>query len=69
MIKLGAGDGAKTRILLEYLHTKNIPFRYVPVDISAVSNRKLIHDLKATLYSGRSLKSVDTYQKPFEFLR
>lgn len=46
LVELGAGDGAKTRILLKHMHENNIPFRYVPVDISAESNRKLIIDLK-----------------------
>ncbi len=35
LIELGAGDGLKTRILLEQFHAQNLPFRYLPVDISA----------------------------------
>jgi len=34
IVELGAGDGAKTFKLLEYLVTKNIEFYYVPIDIS-----------------------------------
>lgn len=34
LVDLGAGNGAKTRILLEYLHGRNALLSYVPVDIS-----------------------------------
>jgi len=46
IVELGAGDGAKTRILLKYMYENNINFRYVPVDISAESNKKLSNSLK-----------------------
>lgn len=34
LIELGAGDGLKTRILLEHFLQQNLQFRYLPVDIS-----------------------------------
>tara|TARA_B110000211_G_C14088057_1_gene557581 strand:+ start:2467 stop:3426 length:960 start_codon:yes stop_codon:yes gene_type:complete len=34
LIELGAGDGAKTRILLKYLLKEGVEFTYVPIDIS-----------------------------------
>lgn len=34
LIELGAGDGKKTKILLEYLSENDIPFKYLPIDIS-----------------------------------
>jgi len=34
LVELGAGDGAKTKILIEDLISKKINFRYIPVDIS-----------------------------------
>ena len=34
LIELGAGDGSKTRVLIEYFLEKNIAFTYYPVDIS-----------------------------------
>ncbi|HET8885934.1 MAG TPA: L-histidine N(alpha)-methyltransferase [Salinimicrobium sp.] len=34
LIELGAGDGKKTKILLEFLSQKNIEFQYFPIDIS-----------------------------------
>ncbi|MEM9887347.1 MAG: L-histidine N(alpha)-methyltransferase [Bacteroidota bacterium] len=35
LIELGAGDGTKTKILLEHFLAKNTDFDYVPIDISA----------------------------------
>lgn len=34
LIELGAGDGSKTRVLIEYFLEENIEFTYHPVDIS-----------------------------------
>jgi len=34
LIELGAGNGYKTKILIEYLYSKNVPFTYYPIDIS-----------------------------------
>lgn len=34
VVELGAGDGAKTRILIEALFTEKRNFRYIPIDIS-----------------------------------
>ena len=53
LIELGAGDGLKTQLLLEYFAAERIPFEYVPVDVSAhalelISTRmkRIIPDLK-----------------------
>ena len=35
--ELGSGDGLKTRLLLDALHTTGVDFTYRPVDISANS--------------------------------
>ena len=35
LIELGAGDGAKTSVLVEYFLAQQADFRYVPIDISA----------------------------------
>ena len=35
LIELGAGDGSKTSLLIDYFLKRNADFRYVPVDISA----------------------------------
>ena len=34
LVELGAGDGAKTKILIEDLISEKVNFRYIPVDIS-----------------------------------
>jgi L-histidine N-alpha-methyltransferase len=35
LIEFGAGDGLKTKILIEFFLTREVDFSYVPVDISA----------------------------------
>jgi L-histidine N-alpha-methyltransferase len=35
LLELGAGDGLKTKILLQYFSRINAKFRYVPIDISS----------------------------------
>lgn len=42
MVELGAGDGLKTKILIDYFLRENINFKYIPIDISegAVTNLK-----------------------------
>ncbi|REE05573.1 dimethylhistidine N-methyltransferase [Marinoscillum furvescens DSM 4134] len=34
LVELGAGDGQKTKVLLEYFQQQNVDFSYCPVDIS-----------------------------------
>ncbi|HMB62378.1 MAG TPA: L-histidine N(alpha)-methyltransferase [Eudoraea sp.] len=34
LIELGAGDGKKTKILLGHMAARNLPFTYIPIDIS-----------------------------------
>jgi dimethylhistidine N-methyltransferase len=33
LVELGAGDGSKTRVLLEHLSARDMDFRFVPIDI------------------------------------
>lgn len=49
LIELGAGDGLKTRILLEELLGQKAPFSYVPVDISQNALDNLCENLKKDL--------------------
>ena len=35
LIELGAGDGVKTEVLIQYFVSNNVNFNYLPVDISA----------------------------------
>ncbi len=46
LIDLGSGDGHKTKILLEHFYDNNVPFRYVPVDISEEPTIKLVNELE-----------------------
>ncbi|MEK9766589.1 MAG: L-histidine N(alpha)-methyltransferase [Thalassolituus sp.] len=49
LIELGAGDGTKTRHLLDYLHRQVDDFRYLPVEISGHILDVLTQNLDATL--------------------
>ena len=46
LVELGAGDGAKTKILLRHFLERGLRFRYVPVDISESALQGLKDDLK-----------------------
>lgn len=50
LIEFGAGDGTKTRILLQHMLEKGHDFTYVPTDISGNVLRILENNLKATLH-------------------
>ncbi|WP_291722420.1 L-histidine N(alpha)-methyltransferase [Bernardetia sp.] len=43
LVELGAGDGLKTQVLLSHFVEKEIPFTYLPIDISA----EALHQLKS----------------------
>ena len=51
LIELGAGDGTKTRHLLDYLERQRADFRYLPVDISGHILEVLAQNLENTLPS------------------
>lgn len=46
LVELGAGDGLKTKILIEYFLEQNVQFEYFPIDISADVLKELKSDLK-----------------------
>jgi L-histidine N-alpha-methyltransferase len=45
LVDLGAGDAAKTRILLQEMLAENLLFTYIPIDISAHAMEDLAHAL------------------------
>lgn len=45
MVEFGAGDGLKTKVLLEHFLQQEIDFRYLPVDISRDALEGLVQDL------------------------
>lgn len=51
LVELGAGDGSKTKILLEYFLQQSVDFVYAPVDISANILNHLTETLQPTLPS------------------
>lgn len=48
LVELGAGDGLKTKILIQYFLKQNVDFEYFPIDISADVLDQLKEDLKTT---------------------
>ncbi|WP_020529423.1 L-histidine N(alpha)-methyltransferase [Flexithrix dorotheae] len=46
IIEFGAGDGLKTKVLLEHFLNKNANFEYVPIDISENVLKHLVSDLE-----------------------
>ncbi|MEN8789044.1 MAG: L-histidine N(alpha)-methyltransferase [Flavobacteriaceae bacterium] len=49
LIELGAGDGKKTKILLEHMASRGISFKYTPIDISQNALNSLEESLKNEL--------------------
>ncbi len=47
LIELGAGDGAKTAVLIEYFLTQAADFTYAPIDISQEAIDSLTHNFAA----------------------
>lgn len=58
LVELGAGDGTKTKKLLEYLLSNGYQFSYFPVDIS----ENALSDLQASLKEEMPQLSVQTVQ-------
>ena len=46
LVELGAGDGMKTKVLLQHILTKISDFNYLPIDISEIAVLNLISELK-----------------------
>ena len=53
LIELGAGDGKKTKILLEHMSGQNLDFKYIPIDIS----QNALDSLERTI--GEELPAVE----------
>ena len=47
LIELGAGDGTKTAVLIDYFLKRNADFTYIPIDISAEAQRRLTESFRA----------------------
>lgn len=69
LVELGAGDGAKTKLLLRELLRAGQPFTYAPVDISAGAMTGLVHALKTELPALRVAPVVADYATALAQLR
>lgn len=49
LVELGAGDGLKTKILLSYFLSKNVRFKFTPIDISEEAVNTLVDDLEKNI--------------------
>ena len=66
IIELGAGDGKKTKILLEHMVNRKIRFRYTPIDISQNALYTLERSMKQELPEVEVYTRQGTY---FEVLK
>ncbi|MDF1547378.1 MAG: L-histidine N(alpha)-methyltransferase [Bacteroidales bacterium] len=46
LIELGAGDGLKTKVLLQFLNNNATTIKYIPIDISKKANNELVKSIK-----------------------
>jgi L-histidine Nalpha-methyltransferase len=67
LIELGAGDGLKTSVLIEYFLSKQFPFEYSPIDISQEANDALTQrfhekfpDLSISPHTGDYFQILDS---------
>jgi L-histidine N-alpha-methyltransferase len=68
LIELGAGDGRKTRTLLEFFQTKDFKFQYIPIDISLSAMKILIRFLNEQFPSLEARGLVADYFQGLKWL-
>lgn len=68
LLELGAGDGTKTQLLLGEMLSRNLDFKYVPIDISKNAIEKLSHRLKLKYPKLQMNPIVDTYEEAIKSL-
>jgi uncharacterized SAM-dependent methyltransferase len=69
LIELGAGDGSKTAILIEYFLEKGVDFTYSPIDISQEANDALTSKFKERFPDLRIQPHTGDYFGVLESLR
>lgn len=69
LVELGAGDGAKTKLLLRELLAAGTDFTYAPVDISAGAMSGLVAALNQELPALRVVPVVESYAAALRQLR
>ncbi|MGB3849319.1 MAG: L-histidine N(alpha)-methyltransferase [Tunicatimonas sp.] len=68
LIEFGAGDGTKTKVLLQYFWEQSSGLTYVPIDISAHIIHELTKDLKENLPGLKVQGICDDYFRAFDQL-
>lgn len=58
VIELGAGDGTKTRVLLQAMLQQKRSFSYFPIDISPHVLQELGHNMQSEIEQGLKLKGI-----------
>jgi L-histidine N-alpha-methyltransferase len=69
LIELGAGDGTKTAVLIDYFLGRNADFSYVPVDISAEAQKALAENFRAKFPTLSINAEVGDYFQTLETLK
>lgn len=69
IIELGAGDGRKTKVLLEEFTSKKLDFSYLPIDISESAVKDLVSSLDKEFPELEKTGIVGEYMPGVEFSR
>lgn len=69
IIELGAGDGRKTKILLEEILKSERDVEYIPIDISVYAVNGLLEDLKETFPQLKTFGVVGEYSPGLKWVR
>ena len=68
LIELGAGDGRKTRILLDFFQEADSDFEYIPIDISQEAMQGLLQNLGENFPTLRTKALVCNYEQGLKAL-
>ena len=69
LIELGAGDGSKTAVLIDYFLRRNAEFTYIPVDISAEAQKALARNFHLRFPELKIRAEVGDYFQTLETLK
>ena len=69
IIDLGAGDGSKTKVILETALKEGYNFEYIPIDISYDSNQTLLANLSDIVPSMATTVITSTFEDGVKWVR